>query len=473
MKTEDFDDAIRRKVESINYSFTEKDIDRTLHYSTSKNSIQSLWQGYGVFSLFCLLGLSIAGLLYVNHHQLQEQKLLVAKFDSLQKNFEQIKHYTLSAQKRDTVFIVKYLSREEYDMLEENNTNSLIKGKNKQLLVEQNLDNENGYKNTNKYSKKSITGNDVLEANAKHLFYDKHKTKNKYNSKNGENLNEEALDNAEIVNSKTIEQSHRANIYQAIHTSNASMKDDSTFKQQALLENNTQTIKTDSTLVIDSLPKLEKDDSQRKNLTKNKKTKNHLSLKNLQYQAGLGLEKANTQFGIGIMGELFFSKRFSINVGFKYLNINNHFRDSDDFNKQTNKDFYAATSQFADTFNIANIAMNYNILQIPVAFNYSIPLKNDFAFLSSVGTDLDISTNLNVKYQEVVNYSKDIEKNTSLNVQYHPVLFNNMVLAIGLQKQWNHIILQASPFISPQLKIVDYKQDNLYGGLRIRAFYKF
>ncbi|HSZ25631.1 MAG TPA: hypothetical protein VK766_07945, partial [Cytophagaceae bacterium] len=446
-------------------------------------------------SAFSLYGIMIAGLLYWNYNQFQEQKLLRKSIESLQESLLQASN-NKGTTKNDTVFIVKYVDKSELLSLKEDgkNLNGSKKGSSQTAYKNSNYRGQHDSSISDKLmdatsdSKNNTT--DGPSATSKNQFIDNKKQRSNDFSESSSNRNQNpkedlnnkdrsisALQDNNDYFSKNVSQNDNgtdstvssSNQKNAVANPTQNEKNNaSQLTSTPFMTNPVTLVKPDSVAAKTIIPDVVREDTTKR--TRRQKTS---FLKNIHYLAGIGVEKANSQFGIGVLGEVFLTKRISFNAGFKYLSISNHYHDRDDFNQKTNTNFNSIYSDYQDTLNLSNIQMQYNVLQIPVAVNYYLPLKNNFSLIFSGGTDLDVFSNLKIQCVVKGYYNQDIEERKSLTLKYHPVLFNNVMLSTGVQKQWNNIVIQASPFVSPQLKTVEYKRDNVYAGLRVRILYKF
>jgi hypothetical protein len=149
-----------------------------------------------------------------------------------------------------------------------------------------------------------------------------------------------------------------------------------------------------------------------------------------------------------------------------------HYLDGNEFHHRKNKKFNSAyTSEISDTTGISNIGIESLVIQLPVFLQYHLPLRKNYTLLFSVGTDIDLRTEHSINYENV-SVNSQIQRH-HLDVQSPIVAFNNAVISIGLQKQWKNVVMQAVPFISPQLTSVAYKREDFYFGLGLRALYRF
>jgi hypothetical protein len=170
--------------------------------------------------------------------------------------------------------------------------------------------------------------------------------------------------------------------------------------------------------------------------------------------------------GANLIGEILVSKRWVLSTGVKFLSINNEtYHDTKDFHSLKGQYFGSVyENQLIDTSNISNIGIRDFLIQIPITLNYQLPLKNNFALLMGIGTDLDLHAKQFVNFDHHDNPISVTIKNFETNI---PVsVFNNLVISPGVQKRWGHYVLQIMPFISPQLKSVVYKKEDAYFGIK-------
>jgi hypothetical protein len=167
--------------------------------------------------------------------------------------------------------------------------------------------------------------------------------------------------------------------------------------------------------------------------------------------------------GADLLGEILISKRWGLSTGIKFLSINNEtYHDANDFHSSKGQYFGSVyENQVIDTSNISNIGIRDFLIQIPITLNYQLPLKNNFALLMGIGTDLDVYA------KQFVNFNNTNSVTTkNFEIKIPAKLFNNLVISSGVQKRWEHCVLQICPFISPQLKSVIYKKEDAYFGLK-------
>jgi hypothetical protein len=471
MKTENFDDSLRRKLESIDYPFKEQDVEYVHQYVQTNMHSPSFWKRFRHTFILSLYGITLVGLLTWNYKQFQQQEVLLKNIETLQKTITLTKSNSTPAILSDGAIGSNYIASGSENAITDNYKITL---ENNQEYTSDNYLNHKISKRKYTQKNKNYTSEELdylYKENQTHeISYSKNLSKRKTINNNSSYVDDDVFHSSQE---------------KSVTLSREDDKNSLVFKKDLEITNAaiSNQLSTSARTNVLSEEKMIRPDSLVKNNESNKEIisstntgakkqhyKNHLSLKNLGYQAGLGIEKSNNQVGIALLGEIFVSKRFSVNTGVKFLNITNeNYLDKDDFYNKRNEHFcstYAPNE--SDTSLVSEIEMQYNLMQIPVALNYYQPLKKNYSLLFSAGTDLDLYTNLNIHYEH-----GDPRIHEHISTKYTNVVFNNISLSTGIQKQWNHFILQLNPFLSPQVKHVDYKKDNLYGGLRLRAFYRF
>jgi uncharacterized protein YlxP (DUF503 family) len=147
MKTEDFDDAIRNKFESINQKYEEQEIENVYNY-VKQNFHAPFWKTYGPKMLYISGIAAMSGLLIWNVVEHKENKILAQTVDSL-KNKTAIVSPVVISTKPDTVFVTKYVYK---TALKENATISVagipvIQSKNEKAITTKNIEQKSDDKN--------------------------------------------------------------------------------------------------------------------------------------------------------------------------------------------------------------------------------------------------------------------------------------------------------------------------------------
>ncbi|MCX6352399.1 MAG: hypothetical protein NTX03_11135 [Bacteroidetes bacterium] len=499
MKTEDFDDAIRRKLEGINPQYSDADIEKVHSYVGSNLSAPKKFN-YLRVGVASVAAISIAGLLLWNVSQMHEQTAMRKTIDSLKTQVALTKTDAETSHKnnistnpstKNNTIANEEITTNSTEKLTANNKNDnstpqeikplkeevAIADKNQKkstFTPDNKVDNklaDNRNSNRGKEEKSLLKNNKIEDVNTKKLADNnpiKNDNKNKEATK--DNKLEKERNKGSLVNSenkKNLQNKAPDKFNDLVQTPNKEAKQngvnapvDSTLKEnKSLVENQEENPKKQA-------PKI-KTKKERKSFT---------LFDGISYRVGLGADAGPAQMGFLGVGELKLANNFGVSVGLKSTDFHNEsFKDEKDFHERRGKDFateYGNNLPPKDSTPFSDIRTFNRMLQLPVKLNYTLPLKHNFSLLVSAGTDIDLGGMEHVDcHRRKGPAHEDEPKKFGVNIK--PVAINNAVFSVGVQKQWNHFIVQASPYISPQLNKVFYKKEDLYFGLSLKALYAF
>jgi hypothetical protein len=413
MKTEQFDDAFRRKIGGISPPFDDAEIDRINDY-VNINKTPTFWGSYSKIATYALGTVLVTGIIASILTQHYENKDLRSQLISLQNKIDKSATPSVIV-KTDTVYITQkqpsYLS-----------LNSTVQ---KKMADIQNSRNTSAsFEQLSPAQKDKILTSYLLK-------------------KRGDVAN--VIDNVNVLfqekNNLQPSDKQEDRIVSQEGSSKISAKSNTYFPENSL-ENN-----------------------------------NSISLKNLTYRVGLGTDFYNNHFGAGLWAEIFFHKNWSVNVGLKSTEYReDDIRSEDGFEYKKGKPFrpnYAPT--LPKQFNIEDIRSSNMIVQIPLNLNYHAPLKNGFAVIVGAGTVFDIAgkNHINFNFKDPSRSGVTESSNPSLNSGVNTTFFNNVELSGGVEKRFNRFVFQANPYWTTQVKNVNYKPDLNSWGLRVRGLYNF
>lgn len=196
--------------------------------------------------------------------------------------------------------------------------------------------------------------------------------------------------------------------------------------------------------------------------------------RDLRFRAGAEAEISNGHIGTGLITELLLIPHWGLSAGLRYSwNFTEKFRDEQDFRHHKPKDFNDVLHGHHEGQEPAvDIRFRSNIVQLPLSLNYYLRFDNDYSMRIGLGTDLDLYTSQQIDYNHP-HTGDTIRESRKFTGSEQAVLFNNLVITAGVEKRWNHFSLQLNPFIAPQLTRIQYKNRNLYFGLGLRMYYHF
>ncbi len=481
MKTEDFDDAIRRKVESVYFNPKQGDID-LIYQHVNGNVTSSFFKNFGVLTFSGITLLIIGGLITWNIIQYRQNSSLVSRIDQLNKTVIENSVITNKAIKAQAelanVMQKKYNDAIGAATTYEHNSNY------QELSATPNP--SPYYANTSNANLNSISNNH--KSNTPLAVIDHHgnpaTSENNQHTIVADAAKETVSNNTSSKNANNISNVGSSNLNDGNYQDknlNTTTKENTVLKDNASAANNKAI--ANQTSNVDSIHEKENNNvannlkSNENKLYNRPTSKKSLfsgySLKNLHYMAGLGAEMATKQNGFGINAQVSFSDRWSIGLGLKALMVNNElYPDGDDFQSKKGVNFHKVyMPNDPDSGKINNIHTNNQLIQIPLAINYTIPLRKNYGLLFSAGTDIDIYANQRIEYA-TINSSGFIDFYHK-NISVPALTLNNAVFSAGVQKRWGHLVAQLSPYICPQITSVVYKKEDLYAGMRFRLFYAF
>jgi hypothetical protein len=411
MKSEDFDDAFRDKIDHVKQEdISETEAVKIINYVNRKRK-PSDKKSYLLYSLSTLALVITAGLLTWNVVQMNQKRNFETIINSFNHNSTMSSDNKTFAVKKDTVYIKEYMQSASNtgEIKEAQNT---IDSQNKLIAYLKN--------------KLSII-NTTISSKAENIYSAQGKTSNKVSSDS--NINSINLEDDENTNIAYIDKKNDITL----------LTDNSAINGLTI-----QTLRS-----VDS--------------TKDKPVDKNSSLRNFSYQLGIGTHIADDQTSVGILAGINLNKHWNISTGINVLQIDNkNYNDNDDFH------YY---SKISDTSPISFIGIKQTIYQIPITINYLIPLAKKLSLLLGIGTDLDLYSTQQLDYKIKTSTNQEVEKIE--NKKSSILVFNNAVISVGINQQWKHFSLQLCPFINPQITSVGYKTPESYYGGRIRLFYNF
>ena len=191
------------------------------------------------------------------------------------------------------------------------------------------------------------------------------------------------------------------------------------------------------------------------------------------FRLGAGAELAGGSYGAGLTGSVSFARRLGFTTGVKYVAPGvEHFNDKGDFDRHDHRKInHRFEDHLTDQHQASEISIRSSLVIIPVSFSYTIPMNRNFSLLFALGTELDLGLNQQLQYNGGEDSLKP--RREAVRARGDAVLFNNIVVSAGLEKRWNHLVFQAQPFIRPQLKQVFYKPKEIDFGIGLSILYSF
>lgn len=205
------------------------------------------------------------------------------------------------------------------------------------------------------------------------------------------------------------------------------------------------------------------------------KKKLSFTLADAYLRTGMVSSISSGKIGYGVNAELFMDQRLSLSVGGRISKLKgNQFPTDQHFFKVNNQNlidkYHIENPRFKK---ILNIKEEINLVSIPIRFNYNHPLANGLKLIASVGSDLDLKVKKTVDFEDdrsgffVVNQNPprpNFEKNEFV-ASIENKLLNNMAIGIGAEKRFGKFGAQIKLNDTVRLKNVSYRiSKNQIGG---------
>ncbi|MEI6059489.1 MAG: hypothetical protein WCR72_02220 [Bacteroidota bacterium] len=198
---------------------------------------------------------------------------------------------------------------------------------------------------------------------------------------------------------------------------------------------------------------------------------------NIFKDAGAGLAAnfrlSGQSIGMGLSTELILKNHLSLGAGLNYgfLKTENFTDKADLFEHKHHNFNHRIEDHLAGKEHITEVSINNRLLQLPITLGYSFPLKMNFSLTLAAGTNLDLYIHQNISYVDRAD-SNHMNKN-NFGTRGDVTTFNNIEFSAGLAKRWKPLLLEVRPFYSQQLKQVFYKPKDTEFGIGISIHYYF
>jgi hypothetical protein len=445
MSENNFDDDIRKKLESIRPEYSEA------AWQKLKRSLPIPWymsflRDYGSWVFGGLATVAFLGSQYNNQTIRKENKLLNDKISTITSSPEtKIITDTVYVRQNDTVFTTRYVTRyvrvaDEYvedENLTSSNKNQVLAEKTKAKVKEEG----------------SGVSRMVLDSKSKTV-------KNK--SKNSEtDLADKLTASKDILDKEAVSHKDLAVTNLAFQPNQQVDKVVAEVADEKLKAAKVE----DTSGKVDEEPKKDQKQVEELIIPENKAT-----LPTDQKKAKkIDLSRINARFGItgdymgrnfnslGPAVEVFLGERFALNTGllitgkkeFEYKLLR-------DFNMNTGKKFEDRYKPYIPIKpeKIQDIEIETSSIKLPIFFSYYVPVRNNLAFMLSTGTKLDLSVIETVKFKGQ-NFDGSLDYNKFEN-QYKPKIFSNLFYGMGMQYQYKRFVGQMNPYFEFPFRQASY-----------------
>jgi hypothetical protein len=190
------------------------------------------------------------------------------------------------------------------------------------------------------------------------------------------------------------------------------------------------------------------------------------------YRFGAGYQIEGNGQGKTVLGEVIIKKKFSIAAGITWLKVKPaEFFTETVFREKARKDFKTThPGEVPLIFQLYNIKINQSVVQMPLTLAFRNTVKNDWAYYASMGTNIKLSS------KETISYDCRGPKNEFFNQTFSkkgdvsPI--TSMNFAVGIEKAWHPIVVQAEGYWVNYFKPITPLRQGAGPGLKVKLLYQ-
>ncbi|WP_229212606.1 hypothetical protein [Dyadobacter soli] len=190
------------------------------------------------------------------------------------------------------------------------------------------------------------------------------------------------------------------------------------------------------------------------------------------YRFGAGYQIEGNGQGKTVLGEVIIKKKFSIAAGITWLKVKPaEFFTETIFRTKARADFKEThPGQVPLIFQLYNIKIDQNIVQIPLTLAFRNTVKDDWAYYASLGTNFKVSS------KETISYDCRGPKNEFFNQTFtkkgdvSPI--TSMNFAVGIEKSWHPIVVQAEGYWVNYFKPITPLRNSAGPGVKVKLLYQ-
>ncbi len=494
MKTERFEDKIRKKLEDIEPKFQEKDWDNFQNYAVTKMALSKSAINSSIFKIAA--SIALIGTLFLGVSQYFANNNLAKQVEKLKKQNEQLISKQVEFEKiiSEAENSSKYgssqdLLSEKNDLFEKEIISANIENKSNELSANtlEFLKNNNSEKTNKINSNKSTKGAFNLSKNKNNIAFENNKSNsnlkntfseissrkkkgielnnNKYLTENNSSKQNEKIAFGENLQNE-IKNSQNINFLEITNSNK--------YNNLVLNELKSKGFIYDSTRKFNKL--LKKSDFAYYKPTAEPKKKMYFTLADAHLRTGLSSNIGKGLFSYGIHSELFFDERISLKIGAKRMKLmGEDFTTELQFKNATKRDFREKYNvKIPPTKAILNIKEEFDLFVVPINLSYYQPIQNGIHLITSIGSDLDVSGNKKVEYkfsktpffvgnnggaQSIGGGGGDLVFDR-FTEKTERKLFNNINLAIGAEKRFGKLAIQGKLIDQFLVNNVEYRKKN-------------
>jgi hypothetical protein len=479
MKTNRFENTIRRKLESIEPDFQEQDWARMQNYMQAQTP-PSFLQQYGSWIGYAAAASVTSVMAYMYVNQLSQNDHLVRDMKNLQSQIEVIRNQSAPVTKNDTVYVLQTApDGQSLQARLQDNVQSRSQTNVQHELRQDVLANAEPVQETFVPERRTAenTPEPTSQGNEKGIYELREKPgESLAAAQSSHNATPAGSGAAGGVPSNSVGGRTFGSEFRIVAINNpAEMQADISLKrkmhydlasklsarqvQKALLANNM------------AMAKAPVSGKKAEQVAQTESVIPKLPLKT-PYRFGGGYQIEGNGQGKTVLGEVIIKKKFSIAAGITWLKVKPaEFFTETVFRERARKDFKTThPGEVPLIFELYNIKIDQRVVQMPLTLAFRNTVKNDWAYYASMGTNIKLSS------KETISYDCRGPKNEFFNQTFSkkgdvsPI--TSMNFAVGIEKAWHPIVVQAEGYWVNYFKPVTPLRQGAGPGLKVKLLYQ-
>lgn len=485
MKTNKFEDTIRRKLESIEPDFQEKDWAKMQDYMQAQ-SPPSFWQQHSSWIGYAAAASVSTVMAFMYVSQRAQNNHLTADVKKLQHQIEAIKNTPALAQKFDTVYLIKKgdgsgelvalseTDNSEADSHVEVTSNSAIASRKifvnedaTESAVDKPGDNQLNKPNTTAFNKSERLANNSSQPVSTTIIPPF--TVDGAGSGIAVN-NDDFGQNTAGAERFAMPSNIELNFQQPVDIHNSSF---GVNKMKYNLANRISKRQYQQALLASNIQKSASPVSGKKTeqVAQAETVIPKLNLK-VPYRFGVGIATDGVGRTKSITGEVLIAKKFSISAGISWLKVKPmEFFNEKLFREKNRRDFKGThPGEVPLAFQVYNIKVDPTIVQIPLTVAFRNNIKDNWAYYAGASTNITVSAKEKISFDcKAPNYeyfSQRFEAKADV-----PVI-NSVNFSMGLEKTWYPIVVQAEGYLYTYFNQLTPLSQSAGPGVKVKLMYQ-
>ena len=200
-------------------------------------------------------------------------------------------------------------------------------------------------------------------------------------------------------------------------------------------------------------------------------------LKKFNYSIGLTGNIGAEERGFGLVTNIIQNNKWQFQSGIRINYFDGkYFEDEEDYWRSEKTSFeadYNLKNTFLHIRDFHNIQFKYSVIQIPLSISYLMPLKKDVSFIIGAGTKFLLRTNEFVSYYAKIEPGNTVFNNSFDMVKTNLPKFNDVIVSLGIQKNWKRFSFQGLMYIDKSMKDIKFRQMPMSAGFSMHLLYNF